>query len=229
MEGGGGDMQSSVATYKSILAQYGLATNKVININEFAVYSEQVPSGGAWWISQLERVNAIGLRGNWLSNGALHDFMAGLLGKPNAGTSSYSATAGGYWPAAEFQVWKYYATNMTGYRVQTDPTADKNGEVYAVVDTDRVRLLVGTRIATGTWNINLTNLTALGLPASGTLNIHTYRFDGSSNHFQEYDSSIDLGVYGHPYSNNQVTFPIRSTETYTALAFEFSRTAGATI
>lgn len=229
MEGGGGDMQSSMATYKSILATYGLATDKVVNINEFAVYSEQVPSGGAWWISQLERVNAIGLRGNWLSKGELHDFMAGLLGKPNAGTSSYSATADGYWPAAEFQVWKYYATNMTGYRVQTDPTADKNGEVYAVVDTDRVRLLVGARVATGTWNINLTDLTALGLPASGTLNIHTYRFDGSSNHFQKYDSSIDLGVYGHPYSNNQVTFPIMSTESYTALAFEFSRTVGGTI
>lgn len=229
MEGGGGDMQSSVATYKSILAKYGLVTDKVININEYATFSEQVPSGAAWWISQLERVNAIGLRGNWLSKGALHDFMAGLLGKPNAGTSSYSATAGGYWPAAEFQVMKYYATNMTGYRVQTDSTADTNGDVYAVVDTDRVRLLVGARVATGTWNINLTDLTALGLPASGTLNIHTYRFDGSSNHFQEYDSSIDLGVYGHPYSNNQVTFPIRSTESYTALAFEFSRTAGRTI
>lgn len=229
MESNGGDMQSSVATYKSILAKYGLATDKVININEFAVYSEQVPSGGAWWISQLERLNAIGLRGNWLAQGALHDFMAGLLGKPNAGTSSYSATAGGYWPAAEFQVFKYYATNMTGYRVQTDPTADKNGDVYAVVDTDRVRLLVGARVATGTWNINLTNLTAMGLPASGTLKIHTHRFDGSSNHFQEYDSSIDMGVHGHHYSNNQVTFPIWSTEPYSALAFEFSRTAGATI
>lgn len=222
-------MESAVTTYKSILAQYGLATDKVVNINEFAILEEQVPSGGAWWISQLERVNAIGLRGNWLSNGALHDFMAGLLGKPNASTTSYSLTAGGYWPAAEFQVWKYYATNMTGHRVQTAATSDKHGEVYAVVDTDRVRLLVGARVATGTWYINLTNLTALGLPTSGTLNIHTYRFEGSSNHFQEYDSSTDLGTYGHTYSGNSVTFPIYSTEIYTGLAFEFSRTAGATI
>jgi hypothetical protein len=229
MEGGSGDMQSSVATYKTILTNAKLATDHVVNINEYAISNEQVPSGGAWWISQLERVNAIGLRGNWLSTGALHDFMAGLLGKPNAGTSSYSSTAGGYWPAAEFNVYKYYYNNMTGYRAATDPTSDLHGEVYAVVDSDRVRLLVGDRVATGTWYINLSSLSSIGLPASGTLNIHTYRFDGSSNHFQEFDYPTDLGVVGHSYSGDQVSFPIYSTETYSALAFEFSRTGGATI
>lgn len=230
MEGGGGDMQSSVARYKTILSNAKLATDHVININEYAVFSEQVPSGGAWWISQLERVNAIGLRGNWLSTGALHDFLAGLLGKPNAGTSSYSPTAGGYYPAAEFQVYKYYNKNMTGYRVATEPTADKNGDIYSVVGEDRVRLLVGARVATGTWEIKISSLSSVGLPPNGTLNIHTYRFDGSSaNHFQEVSQATDLGNYGHTYSGNSVTFPIYSTETTTGLAFEFSRTDGGTI
>jgi len=150
MESGGGDMQSSVATYKNILTNAKLATDHLVNIKEYAVYNKQVPSGGAWWISQLERVNAINLRGNWLSTRSLHDFMAGLLGKPNAGTRSYSSTAGGYWPAAEFNVYRYYNKNMTGNRIATDPTQDLQGEVYAVVDSDRVRLLVSTRVPTGT-------------------------------------------------------------------------------
>jgi hypothetical protein len=38
---------------------------KPVNINEYAVYTEQVPSGVAWWISQLERVDESVLRGNW--------------------------------------------------------------------------------------------------------------------------------------------------------------------
>jgi hypothetical protein len=222
MEGGGGDMESSVATYKTILANNGVAP-KTININEYGTYAEQVPCGGAWWISQLERVGALGLRGNWLSTAALHDFAAGLLGKPNAGTSSYSATATGYWPAAEFQVYKYYATNMTGYRVATTPTGDKNGDVFAVVGSNKVRILVGARIMTGMWYVQLNNLQSVGLPASGTLNIQTWGFNGNANnHFQEYGSYTDLGVYGHAYSGGTVTFPIFQVDAVTTWAFEFA-------
>lgn len=221
MEGGGGDMQSYAATLQSLLTTYGLPT-KPININEYATLTEQVPCGAIWFISQLERVNARGLRGNWGSSNALHDFMAGLLGKPNAGTSSYSSTAEGYWPAAEFQVYKYYATNMTGYRVSTSPTADKNGEVYAVVGSDKIRLLVGARATEGTWAIQLNSLTSLGLPAFGTLTIQTYQFNGSaSNHFQEFDGLWNKGTYGHTYTDDTVTFPIWSTDNVSGWAFEF--------
>lgn len=225
MEGGGGDMQSSTAAHTSLLDRYGLA-HKQVNINEYATSKEQVPSGGAWWIAQLERVNAIGLRGNWLSSGALHDFMAGLLGKPNAGTSAYNSKAGGYWPAAEFQVYKYYA-QMTGYRVATLPTADKGGDVYAVVGSDKVRLLVGSRTNTGTWYIRLDNMVALGLPASGTLNIQTWGFPGNANnHYAEYDAPSNLGIVGHSYSGGSLTFAIYQQDTTTAYAFEFSVSSG---
>ncbi|KAH7021926.1 glycoside hydrolase superfamily [Ilyonectria destructans] len=222
MEGGGGDMQSSVSTYQTILNNNGLATNHVVNINEYGVWSEQGPAGSAWWIAQLERVNAYGLRGNWLSGNALHDFMAGLLGKPHASDSSYSYTAGGYWATGSWQVYHYYAKNMTGTRVATDPTSDLRGEVYAVVGSDKVRLLVGSRVATGTFNIELSQLSAVGLPTSGTLQIHTYGFPGSDDHYAELDAPTDLGVYGHPYSGNSVSFPIYQKDVYTAYAFEFS-------
>jgi hypothetical protein len=221
MEGGGGDMQSTTAAHAALLNTYGLAP-KQVNINEYATSSEQVPSGGAWWIAQLERVNAIGLRGNWLSSGALHDFMAGLLGKPNAGTSAYNAKAGGYWPAAEFQVYKYYA-QMTGYRVATLPTADKHGDVYAVVGSDTVRLLVGSRLNTGSWNIRIDNLESVGLPTSGTLTIQTWGFQGNANnHFAEYDTPTNLGIVGHTYSGGSLTFAVNQADTTTGYAFEFS-------
>ena len=222
MESGGGDMQSAISTYKSLLSAKGLSTTKTVSINEYATHAEQVPCGGAWWIAQLERVNAIGLRGNWLSSTSLHDFMAGLLGKPNAGTSSYSATATGYWSAPEFQVYKYYAQNMTGHRVQTVPTADLNGDVYATVGTDKVRLLVGARITTGTWGIQLNELTSIGLASSGTLNIQTWGFPGSSNHFEEVDAPTNLGIVAHTYSGGALQFPVFQTDALTAYAFEFA-------
>jgi hypothetical protein len=222
MESGTGDMQSAVATYKSLLTTAGLATTKTVNINEYGTWAEQVPQGAAWWIAQLERVNALGLRGNWLSSTSLHDFMAGLLGKPNAGTSSYSATATGYWPAPEYNVYKYYAQNMTGYRVSTTPTADLNGDVYATVGTDKVRLLVGARITTGTWGIQLNDLTSIGLPSSGTLEIQTWSFTGSSDHFTEEASYVNLGIVAHTYTGGALEFPVYQMDAFTAYAFEFA-------
>jgi hypothetical protein len=222
MEGGGGDMQSSVATLNTILASAHLPS-KQININEYGTFAEQVPCGGAWWIAQLERVNALGLRGNWLSSTSLHDFMAGLLGKPNAGTAAYSPTAAGYWGAPEFNVYKYYAQSMTGHRVATTPTPDLLGDVYATVGTDLVRLLVGARITTGTWGIQLEGLTSLGLPSSGTLNIQTWAFDGNAaNHFMEEDNLVNLGVVAHTYTGGTLQFPVFQTDAVTTWAFEFA-------
>ncbi len=95
MEGGGGDMQSSVDELNYLLSLYSLPSRQV-NVNGYGIFDEQVPSAGAWWISQLERVNAIGLRGDWLATDALHDFLAGLLGKPNAGTELFDPKDTGY-------------------------------------------------------------------------------------------------------------------------------------
>lgn len=53
-----------------------------------------------WWIAQLERVNAFGLRGNWLSGYRLHDFMSNLVSKPNADNSAYNYTQAGYFPVS---------------------------------------------------------------------------------------------------------------------------------
>lgn len=222
MEGGGGDMLSAYGGLVGYLNKYNLPL-KQVNINEYGVYNEQVPAGSAWWIAQLERVNARGLRGNWLSGWQLHDFLASLLGKPNADNSNYSPTGTGYYPNGDWQTYKYYSTNMTGHRVGSQPSGDLALDVYGTVGTDLVRLLVGVRLQKGTWELQVDNLSAVGLPTSGSLNIHTWGFPvGSDAHYSEVDGPQDLGYYSHDYSGNSVTFPIYNTDTNRAYAFEFS-------
>ena len=219
MEGGGGDMLSAYGGLNGLLKTYKLPM-KPININEYATYPEQVPSGSAWWISQLERVNAIGLRGNWLSGWQLHDFMASLLGKTGM-PGSYSKTGTGYYPNGDYQVYKYYATNMTGHRVGSLPSSDLKLDVYGTVGSDNVRLLTGVRPATGTWQLQVNKLSAVGLPTSGSLNIHTWGFTWA-DHYGKVDAPKDLGYYAHDYSGDTVTFPIYQTDNSTAYAFEFA-------
>ena len=221
MEGGGGDMLSSHANLLSLLKTYDLPT-RPININEYAVYDEQVPAGSAWWISQLERINAHGLRGNWLSGYALHDLMASLLSKPGA-ESDYSNTSTGYFPNGDYQVYKYCNLNMTGTRVGTVPSGDLKLDAYAVAGEDGwARVLVGVRIATGTWNLRLDSLSSLGLPEEGTLSVHTWGFPVAENvHYGEVDAPTDLGWYDHDYSGDSVSFPVYQEDTSTAYAFEF--------
>ena len=81
MEGGeeSPHMTKAAASFRAIQSSFGISPERPlnININEYAVYSEQLPSAGAWWIAGLERENAHGLRGNWAIAGALHDFLAG--------------------------------------------------------------------------------------------------------------------------------------------------------
>lgn len=204
----------------SLLKTYGLPT-KPINIDEYATFAEQVPAGSAWWISQLERFNAVGLRGNWLSALALHDLLASLLSKPDANTSNYSGTSGGYYPNGDYQVYKYYNLNMTGHRVGTSASTDLKIDTYATVGSDKVRILTGVRISTGTWKVTVNSLSSVGLPTSGTLNIHTWGFPINGDHYGEVDAPTDLGWYGHEYSGDTVTFPIYQTDSTTAYAFEF--------
>lgn len=221
MEGGGGNMIESTQNLARVLAQYSLPS-RPININEYAIFNEQVPAGSAWWISQLERVNAHGLRGNWLSGYQLHDFLASLLSKPGAQDSSYSYTSNNYYPNGDYQVYKYYNLNMTGNRVATLPSSDGLLDCYATVGKGKARVMVGVRIRTGTWTLQLNKLSAVGLPASGTLKIHTLGFPASSNaHYGEIDGPVDLGVYGHPYSGDSVSFPIYQTDSTTAYVFDF--------
>ena len=205
------DLQTSLSSFNSLRSTYG-NPSRPININEYANFGEQVPSGAAWWISRLERYDAIGLRGNWLGGSALHDYLASLLWK----------TGSTYYPNGEWQVYKYYKSSMTGQRVQTTGSTDRLFDVYATVG-DKVRILSGTRITTGTWAITVKNLSSVGLPTAGNLTIQTWGFN-DKGHQGELDAPTNRGLNTHTYTGNTITFPIYQTtaDKNTAWAFEFS-------
>lgn len=224
MEYAGGDMLETNGNLQALLDAHSLP-RRPLNINEYGVAAEQVPAGDAWFIAQLERVDAFGLRGNWATGGtnggALHDFLAGLLGKPNGGTDAYDPAATGYWPNGEWQVYRYYATNMTGTRRGTLPSGDAKLDAYATVDDATVRILVGVRIETGTWQLQVDGLEEVGLAESGSVNIHTWGFPDAGD-YGEVDGPTDLGWVEHAYEGGSVTFPIYQTDAATAYAFEFA-------
>lgn len=218
--GSASDLQGSNSTLQSLLSLHGVP-NRPNNINEYGTALEQRPSGDAWYISRLERYDTLGLRGNWLSTTALHDFLAGLVGKPNAGTSSYNPTAGGYWQTGDYQVYKYYHLNQTGTRMGTIGSADGQFDVYATKTGSVVKILCGSRVKTGTWDITVTNLTSLGLPSSGSIKITTYEFPWTSQ-FGEVDTPTNLGQVTHTYTGNSLTWWVTFSSSSTAYAFEFA-------
>ncbi|KAK4495186.1 hypothetical protein PRZ48_013513 [Zasmidium cellare] len=182
-----GDLKNDIPAFNALLKQYN-APARTININEYATFDQQNSAGAAWWISRLERYNAIGLRGNWLSGCQLHDFLASLLGKSNTN----DCTGTGYYTNGEYQVYKYYNKNMTGTRAGTTTSGDGTLDVYTTIGSSTVRTLTGVLTSTGTWYINIKNLSSVGLPTSGSFTIQTWGFD-DKGHFGRVDGPSNRG------------------------------------
>ncbi|KAK3059187.1 hypothetical protein LTR09_000753 [Extremus antarcticus] len=204
------DLQNTNASLAALLQEYDLP-DRQININEYANFDEEIPAGAAFWILRLERYDAIGLRGNWLSGCQLHDFFGSLLAKPGAknGAEDGSAecSAGRYYPNGEYQVYQYYTLNMTSHRVGTTRSGDRILDVYSTVDKHTVRTLAGVRLQECTWYITIDNLHSVGLPKSGNLAIQTWGFIDRGN-WGEVDAPTDRGIAHHQYTGNSVTFAV---------------------
>ncbi|KAF7527514.1 hypothetical protein G7054_g10427 [Neopestalotiopsis clavispora] len=211
------DPQYTNASLAALLNTYGLPGREV-NINEYATYTEMKPSGYAWWIARLERYNFWGLLGNWQSGTTLHDLFANLITK-SSNPYTYSATD--YVAAPGFWVYKYYAQNMTGVRLTTTGSTDRLLDVYATKDSSTVRLLVGSRITTGTWAVQVNGLSSLGYGTSGTVTISTWGFDGSDPLAAQAAPSFRNTV-DHTFSGDTLSFPIYQDNNYNAWAFEFA-------
>ncbi|KAG7091175.1 hypothetical protein E1B28_010227 [Marasmius oreades] len=209
------DLSVAQPNMVNLINSFGLPMGEFI-IDEYGILAEQVPGGAAWWIGSFERWNMYGLRGNWVSTWKLQDFFAGLLGK----TNNNDRFGTGYYSNGEYQVYKYYVNTMIGHRVKTTRSTDKKMDSYAVVDTHRVRILVGGRQVTGTYQLTIQNLSVLGLPTSGTITVHTFEFPYTGV-TGRVDAPTDLGTVAHTYSGNTLSFPIFQTSTTTTWAFEF--------
>ncbi|KAJ7601849.1 glycoside hydrolase family 39 protein [Mycena polygramma] len=204
------DLQTSQPAMVNLLNSFGLTIGEFI-IDEYANVGEQNPSSAAWWIARFERFNMSGLRGNWLNGANLQDYLSGLLWKSG---STYFANG-------EWQVYNYYATSMTGHRVATTGSTDRRMDNFAVVGTNIVRILVGGRLVTGTYSLQIKNLSALGLATAGTISVRTRQFSFAGTQGQE-GAPTDLGLVSHTYTGNVLSFPIFQTDTVTTWAFEFS-------
>lgn len=166
---------------------------------------------------RLERYNTSGLRANWLSRGELHDFLAELVYRPNANSA--------YQPNGAWHMYRYYAQDMSGVRLGTDGSADGVLDIFSTLSDDGVvKILTGVRARTGTWEIEVRNMEALGFPANGRVEIKTLGFDdvglrGVSN------GPSDRGLFTHTYEGGVLRFPIYQTQQdlKTAWAFEFRR------
>lgn len=222
-EASGDDVARDIENNAAALSHYGLPAKPVI-LNEYGVPSEQCPGSSAWYISRLERYNTTGLRGNWASAYSLHDYFANLLGKPGATedcTSASCNTTSGYWGNGEYNVYKYYNLNMTGARVQTIGSPDNLFDIYATRDgSASVKMLCGSRLTSGTWDIRVTGLDAIGLPSEGTITIQSFQFNFVDGQFGNVPAPVNQGTYGHAYSGNELVFYVSPNET-TAYAFEF--------
>jgi hypothetical protein len=220
LETGGDDLEYTLPAWDALLSQYDVPQRPII-CNEYAIQSEQQPGGATWFISRLERYEIQGLRGNWAPNGS-YDYFAGLLGKPNAETGAYSPTQAGYWNNGEYNVYKYYNLNMTGNRIQTVGSPDGLFDVYATAGTteNSVKMICGSRLTAGTWDILVTGLSAVGFPSSGTITIQAYQFNYDGGSLGNVPYPVNQGTYPHSYSNNELVFYVSPTET-TSYAFEF--------
>jgi hypothetical protein len=205
------DLQNAQPTFQALLAEYNLP-DRQINVNEYATTIEQRPAGAAWWISRLERYNAIGLRANWLSGTTLHDLMANLLTKEKD-PRDYLATD--YAPTGEYQVYKYYVQNMTGKRVATQGSKDRFFDVYATLDRGKLKVLAGSRVEAGEWRIEI----PVGRKGKGSVDVKRWSFPGVTQ-FSILREPVDGGWEKVKYKSGKLVLDVRTDNT-TAHAFEF--------
>lgn len=183
----------TIPDFNSMKASNGLP-DRPIDINEYAAKDEQNPANSVYYIAQLERHNLRGLRANWGGGSALHDFMANLVYKQNGGT---------YQGNGEWNVYKYYA-QMVGNRVATSSSSDRRFDVFATKSGNTAKMIAGTRSVGGTYQIQVSGLTSLGLPLNGSISVQIYRFDWAGENGST-QSPINLGTATYPYSSGVVS------------------------
>ncbi|KAH8772000.1 glycoside hydrolase superfamily [Diaporthe sp. PMI_573] len=199
-----------VPDFNTIRNRYNLP-ERPIDLNEYAWPSEQNPGASAFYLAQLERHNLRGLRANWGSGSDLHNFMADLLFQ-NA-DETYSANG-------EWQLYNYYA-QMDGGRLATAASADIKFDIFATVSGKDVKIIAGTREVQSTYEIGISGMSHLGLPADGRIEVRSYRFDWAGKK-AEVGSPIDLGLVEFQYSSDNLVITVTPPTNATAFAFEFS-------
>ncbi|KAF5963930.1 putative glycoside hydrolase family 39 protein [Fusarium bulbicola] len=219
-EMGGDDPDISNALFENLLEAYQLPFRPV-NINEYAVLSEETPSGYSWWISRLERYNYAGLLGLW--NPPLYDNFANLLTKSPGDPKDPGNT--NYVGAAGFPLYKYYAKKMVGERAKTVGSTDRKWDCFATIGPrgDQVRILAGTRVVTGNYTLHIRGLETVGYQSRKKLDAKFYAFYGSDDIFQPFGDPPYLGTQSVPIVNGEAQLNVNVTDPHTGWRIEFKR------
>ena len=142
-----GDPVANVAAANATLDPRGIPHPRPYQINEYAAPDQQNPSGGAWYISRLERAGADGLRANWAGGQNLHNDLASLLVRNSAGQ---------HLPRGEWWTYRFYGS-QTGSIASVTPSASY--DAFATKDTGVAKVLIGGN-ATGDIEVNLRRIDA---------------------------------------------------------------------
>lgn len=191
------NLRESKEQFETLLQENGLP-QRPININEYGALNddEQTPAGAVFYISQLERFGAQGLRANWASGPLLQDLLSNLVVNQD----------GTYKPTGEWHVYDYYVNKMQGSRLATSASADEVFEVYATrVDSyDTTKILASVRPIAGIkeYDITVTGLREAGL-TSDTVQVKTWVFEGPDRD-TAVDGPVDLGVAEHQIVDDKV-------------------------
>jgi hypothetical protein len=165
-----GEPVADAGAMDSLLATYGLTNTRPYQINEYARKALQSPGGGAWYISRLERAGVDGLRGNWGSGTALHDYEANLLTKNSAGQ---------YLPRGEWFMYRYYGS-QTGNVVNLVPGTNTDGFATKDNTAKNAKILVGSNGNTGNVTVNLNRLDTTSVVENGQVRAVIQRLPNSN-------------------------------------------------
>ncbi|AUG81787.1 beta-xylosidase [Kitasatospora sp. MMS16-BH015] len=165
-----GDPVAAAGAMDGLLASYGLTNQRPYQINEYATRAQQTPGGGAWYISRLERAGADGLRGNWGSGLALHDYEANLLTKNSTGQ---------YLPRGEWFTYRYYGA-QTGNVVNLAPGANTDGFATKDNTARNAKILLGSNGNTGNITVNLGHLDTTSVVENGQVRAVVQRLSNAN-------------------------------------------------
>jgi hypothetical protein len=187
-----GEPDTTVPDFNSMKAVHGLP-DLSIDINEYGDKREQNPANSVYYIAQLERHQLRGLRANWGSKGALHDYLANLIYAKN----------GTYYPNGEWQLYKYYS-QMKGDCLATTASPDRRFDVFATKYGSTVKIIAGTRTFPAYYKIEVLDIQSLGLPANGVIRAKVLRFDWRGD-LGLVDAPVLLGSTNLSYASNVVS------------------------
>lgn len=179
-----------------------------------------VAGGYAWYIAKFERMNWVGLLGNWLNGAQLYDTLSNLLSRVGDFNDVNNKD---YTPAAGYWIYQYYQKSMTGYRVTSTPTSDGNCDVFGTVGTDKVRLLTSCHFSTTDYTIQVKNLASIGYPANGSVTVNVTRFNSTSSPSDPIGAPYGVGSFVMQINNGVGVIPVFPVNTNYAYAFEWAR------